>query len=80
MHIAASLGVPTIAIFGSTDPKLTGPLGDNVRIIKKGIECSPCFERECKYGHYNCMKMITAQDVYDAATAFLERKGMFEGA
>ena len=80
MHIAASLGVPIIAIFGSTDPKLTGPLGDNVRIIKKGIECSPCFERECKYGHYNCMKMITAQDVYDAATAFLERKGMLEGA
>lgn len=80
MHIAASLGVPTVAIFGSTNPKLTGPLGDNVRVIQKEIECSPCFERECKYGHYNCMKMITAQDVYDAATAFLERKGMFEGA
>jgi heptosyltransferase-2 len=80
MHIAASLGVPTVAIFGSTDPKLTGPLGDNVRVIKKEIKCSPCFERECREGHYNCMKIITAQDVYDAATVFLERKGMFEGA
>ena len=80
MHIAASLGVPTVAIFGSTDPKLTGPLGDNVRVIQKKIECSPCFERECREGHYHCMKMISAQDIYDAATVFLERKGMFEGA
>lgn len=78
MHIAASLGVPTVAIFGSTDPKLTGPLGDNARVVQKEIECSPCFERQCSKGHYNCMKMITAQDVYDAAGVFLEGKGILE--
>lgn len=73
MHIAASLGVPTVAIFGSTDPVLTGPVGDNVAVIKKDIECNPCFERECRYGHYNCMKMVNVQDVYDAAMCVLKK-------
>ncbi|MBI3754361.1 MAG: lipopolysaccharide heptosyltransferase II [Deltaproteobacteria bacterium] len=72
MHLAASLGVPTVAVFGSTDPKLTGPLGDRVRVVKKDIACSPCLERECKYGHYECMKMISVDDVYSAAAHLLE--------
>lgn len=72
MHIAASLGIPTVAIFGSTDPKLTGPIGDNVMVIKKDIECSPCFERECRYGHYNCFKMITEDELYRASIKFLQ--------
>ncbi len=72
MHIAASLGIPTMAIFGSTDPKLTGPVGDNVMIIKKDIECSPCFERECRYGHYNCFNMVTEDDVYETSVKFIQ--------
>lgn len=72
MHISASLGIPTAAIFGSTDPELTSPIGESVSIVKKGIECSPCFERECRYGHYNCFKMITEDDVYDAAIKLLK--------
>ena len=76
MHIAAALGVPTVAIFGSTDPSLTGPIGDTVKVLKKDISCSPCFERECKKGHYDCMNMITVDDVYEACVAFLGRKGM----
>lgn len=72
MHIAASLGIPTVAIFGSTDPKLTGPIGDNVMVMKKDMECSPCFERECRYGHYNCFKMITEDEVYRASIKFLQ--------
>ncbi|MBI3398707.1 MAG: lipopolysaccharide heptosyltransferase II [Deltaproteobacteria bacterium] len=72
MHIAASLGVPTVAIFGSTDPNLTGPIGDKAVIIKKDIECSPCFERECRYGHYNCFKMVAANDVYEASVRFIK--------
>lgn len=71
MHIAASLGLPTVAIFGSTDPKLTGPLGNNVKVIKKECVCSPCFDRVCKKGHYNCMYSITTDEVYEAAKNFL---------
>lgn len=72
MHIAASLGIPTVAIFGSTSPELTGPVGDNVTVIKKDIECSPCFERKCRYGHYNCFKMIEEDEVYEASVKFLK--------
>ncbi|MBI5893611.1 MAG: lipopolysaccharide heptosyltransferase II [Deltaproteobacteria bacterium] len=71
MHISASLGVPTAAIFGSTDPALTSPIGDKVCVVKKDIECSPCFERECRYGHYRCMEMVSVEDVYNASVKFL---------
>jgi len=65
MHIASCLGVPTIAVFGSTDPKLTGPLGDTSIVVKKDIECSPCFEKVCPFGHYRCMELVTVDDVYE---------------
>ena len=71
MHIAASLDVPTAAIFGSTDPMLTAPIGDRVSVIKKGIDCSPCFERECPYGHYKCMELVTVEDIFQKCLEFL---------
>ena len=69
MHVAAALGVPTVAIFGSTDPFLTGPLGKRVSVLRKKIECSPCFKRQCPFGHYRCMSVISAEDVYAASKA-----------
>src|SRR5208337_5426496 len=42
MHLAAALGLPLVAVFGSTDERATGPLGHRVRIIKHPVECSPC--------------------------------------
>ena len=68
MHLAAALGVPTVSIFGSTEPNATGPLGENHTIIRKKIACSPCFERECPLGHYQCMTSIQPTEV--AAAAF----------
>lgn len=75
MHIASALGVPTVAVFGSTDPNLTGPLGASVRVVIRKKDCSPCFERECRYGHYDCLKSITPADVYAAAGGFLKEDG-----
>lgn len=60
MHLAAALGVPTVAVFGSTDPALTGPLGANVSVLTNAMECSPCFKRECRHGHYKCLTTIDA--------------------
>ncbi len=47
MHIASALLVPVVAIFGSTDRTVTGPLGDRHKTISKDIPCSPCMKREC---------------------------------
>lgn len=74
MHLAAALGAPTVAVFGSTDAKLTGPTGPNVSVIEKPIECSPCFKRECKYGHYKCLTTIDAATVAAEACALMKTK------
>lgn len=63
MHLAAALGVPTVSIFGSTEPILTGPLGDHHRIVRHHVPCSPCFRRECPFGHYDCMTGVTVERV-----------------
>jgi len=70
MHLAASLGVPVVAIFGSTEPSLTGPLGEQHTILRKHVECSPCFLRECPID-FRCMKRIESAEVVEAMTAKL---------
>ena len=62
MHIAGALGRPTVAIFGSTSPLRTGPLGARTRVIWRRLPCSPCLERTCRFGHYNCLGEITPDD------------------
>lgn len=73
MHLAGALGLPTVAVFGSTDPVRTGPLGPFTRVIYRALECSPCLERTCRFGHYNCLRDITAEEVAGA----LEEFGVF---
>jgi heptosyltransferase-2 len=65
MHLAAFLGVPVAAVFGSTEPALTGPLGPAHLILREKVECSPCFLRECPID-FPCMRAITSEA---AATA-----------
>jgi heptosyltransferase-2 len=57
-HLASALGIPTVAIFGSTNPARTGPLGPRTTILYKAIECSPCLARTCRFGHYQCLRAI----------------------
>ena len=64
MHIACAVGTPTLAIFGSTDPKLTGPVGEGHDVIKKDFSCSPCFERSCLTRDMRCMYTVTAEEVF----------------
>ncbi len=66
MHLAAALGVPTVSIFGSTEPVLTGPLGPSHTVIRHQVPCSPCFKRECPFGHYECMTKVTPGQVATA--------------
>jgi len=68
MHLAAALGVPTVSVFGSTEPRLTAPLGPGHRILRHQVECSPCFLRECPLD-FRCMKAITADETAAAVLA-----------
>lgn len=73
MHLAAALGIPTVSIFGSTCPIETGPLGDRHTVIQHKVPCSPCFDRDCRFGHYDCMTKITPAEV---AAAVLKTAGI----
>jgi heptosyltransferase-2 len=66
MHVAAALGLPTVGIFASTNPQRTGPLGPRARALYHRIECSPCLERTCRFGHYRCLQQVTADEVEEA--------------
>ncbi len=73
MHLAAFLGVPTVSIFGSTEPALTGPLGANHRILRQHVACSPCFLRECPID-FRCMTAIGVAQVVKAVLAALPNR------
>jgi heptosyltransferase II len=70
MHLAALLGVPVVAVFGSTEPRLTGPLGNGHIILRHHVECSPCFLRECPID-FRCMRAISADEVASAVLSML---------
>ncbi|MGA0111260.1 MAG: lipopolysaccharide heptosyltransferase II [Chthoniobacterales bacterium] len=72
MHLAAFLGVPTVAVFGSTEPAMTAPLGDFHRVLRRKVECSPCFRRECPID-FRCMTRIEPSE---AAAALREILGL----
>ena len=65
MHLAAALGTPGVAPFGSTDPAATSPLSARWRILFEKQPCSPCFKRVCPNGDPVCMKAVSAADVIE---------------
>lgn len=66
MHIGYAVRTPVVAIFGSTSPEHTGPVGKKDIALKKALDCSPCLERECKRRDLKCMEMITSYEVFEA--------------
>ena len=65
MHLATLLGVPVVAVFGSTEPRLTGPLGARHRVVRHQVECSPCFLRDCPLD-FRCMTAVSTEEVVAA--------------
>jgi heptosyltransferase-2 len=79
MHLAAHLGVPTVALFGSTEPALTGPTGAGHTVIRHHVECSPCFLRECPID-FRCMNRISVSEVVEAVERMLTAKAVLQRA
>ncbi len=87
LHIADAVGIPTVSMFGPTDPKLLAPRGERHRVLYKSMDCSPCYNpvsvrqsdvTVCRLGTLACMKEITAAEVLAAARELLEQKGIHE--
>jgi heptosyltransferase II len=80
LHLAAALAVPSVSIFGPTDPGRTVIPGAS-RVLRKPLACQPCYERECPLGHHRCMTEISVDDVYGAAIGlFAEIDGKLESS
>jgi heptosyltransferase-2 len=71
MHVAAGFGVHQVAVFGSSSPLHTPPLNDHASVIwlknrpsyQPPLDCAPCFQRVCPFGHTRCLQDISPADV-----------------
>lgn len=71
MHIGYAVGTPLVAVFGSTSADHTGPLGEGNRVVRKDIECAPCYERTCKRGDLKCMDLIASDEVFESVRSLI---------
>jgi heptosyltransferase-2 len=75
MHLAAAVGTPVLALFGSTDPAVCGPRGrDAIRVLYEKVECSPCYRKECPVPGHPCLDRFGVDRVES------EVRGMVVGA
>jgi heptosyltransferase-2 len=70
MHVAAALGIPLVAVFGSTDWRETSPVGSASRVVREDADCAPCILRECPIDHH-CMTRVGVDRVASEALELL---------
>ena len=76
MHLAVAVGTPVVAIFGPTDPVLTGPYGRGHVVLRADIPCSPCLKARCMNAvPMECMERVTVEEVRAAIEPFLTQQG-----
>ena len=72
MHVAGALNIPTIAIFGSTNPQTTSPAGNQSIVVHQEVSCSPCLKKTCPTD-FRCMELISVEDVFAVAQNIIEK-------
>ena len=72
MHLAAAVGTPVVALFGPTSPERTGPYGEGHVVIRRNMDCSPCFRKACET--MECMKTISVEEVLEAVRNRIESR------
>ncbi len=73
VHLAAALGIPTVAVFGATDYIVAAPYSPRGRAVREPVDCSPCWLRECPIDH-RCMTRVTPEMVCAAAREVLKNE------
>lgn len=68
-HLAAALGVPTVGLYGPTNPRLTGLYGPKVLELRSFRPCAPCEKSHCKVAPHTvegppCMVDHAARDAW----------------
>jgi lipopolysaccharide heptosyltransferase II len=79
MHLGAALGLPQLALFGSTNPTWTAPLNPRAEVLYRAEPCSPCYARECPLGHLRCLRELRPEPVAERALALLAQGGPAPG-
>ncbi len=74
LHLACAVGAKVLALFGPTDPRKYGPTGEFDAVVNRKLFCSPCEVASCKH-NYECMKLISADEVFDTAKMMIEGYG-----
>lgn len=76
MHIAAALKKPCVALFGATNPVLTGPYGPGLHVVfRSGCSKSPCFKKQCPLKGVQCSHWTDVEAVADTIVAKLGKAG-----
>ena len=66
LHLATALAVPSVSIFGPTDPGRTVIPGAS-HVLRHEMACAPCYQRDCPLGHHRCMADVSVDEVHEAA-------------
>lgn len=72
-HIAKAFGIPVVTVFGPTHPDWTWTDYPGERVVRIDVDCGPCQQRLCPFGHHQCMTGVSVEAVYDAAVSLLSQ-------